>query len=144
MLTTIVQSIKDKGAFPKSVMRHRINKVNTISNSIKSTQNGFYSLKAQDCSIISNASLINYKKKLQSQISTIKAVDIFDTSTRYTILADPSIVMSSDNVEKSPPQSYNKSTSVHGEYHCKFGQKTQISLKSRQQIKSGILELIKY
>lgn len=98
----------------------------------------FIQNKAQDYSNISNSNLINYKKLLQSQISTIKAVDIFDTSTRYTILADPSTVFSSENTGKSSPK--RKPTSAHGEYRWKFGEKTQKSVKSRQPSRSGILK----
>lgn len=125
------------------MMYKRKNKLKTISNSKETTQNKFFTRDNQDYSQVSDASLIDYKNKLQSQISTIKAADIFDTSTRYTILNQPSTLFSSIVTGKASPVKSSKK-SIHNEYISKFMRSTGKSFKSgkttrsRQKYQSGI------
>lgn len=106
----------------------------TINNSVGSTKNRFYSGKSKNYSQVSNASLMDYKKKLQSQISSIKAADIFDTSTRYTVLNEPSSLFSSIITGSNSPDSRKKQT-ANSDYVCNF---TKHRDKSRQKFRSGI------
>jgi len=85
---------------------------------------------------ISNASLIDYKKKLQSQISSIKAADIFDTSTRYTVLNEPTSLLSSIITRKSSPSC--KKSKGHDEYSstCERGNRSRMRFRSEESKKT--------